>query len=314
MASVRRASDRSAGRPGTAERGRRTGPSPARNRFRDADPYRAEREWTRYEGTAQRELWRTLRERFLVRHAVASAWALDLGSGPGRFTRVLGDPTTHRVALDVSTEMLRSARRHEPPAPASGTPSDLVRADGRLPPFLPESFGTVAVLGNTLGFAGNAAGALQQVAVSLVAPGGLLLLEVAPGPGERSRYLARLPPTSLARLLRAPVRALIPRVGREGFDTMPFRKSEEGEFRRMLPEEVCRALPLPDWEVREVQAVAPSLGPLASRIEQVRSDPKAWEHLLELEEEVGRQPERWKHAAAVLIAARSLRPPMGRIK
>jgi SAM-dependent methyltransferase len=296
--------------PGRSGRGRRTSAAPGRpppampatERFRTADPYRVEREWTRYEGTPQRELWRELRERFLARHSGPAPWVLDLGSGPGRFTQNLGDATSRRIALDISEEMLRAVKAHWKHAGLSAPLPDRVRADGRYPPFPPGSFGVVAVLGNTLGFAGASAERLREAAGALVAPGGILILEVAPGPGERSRYLARLPPTSLARLLRAPVGALMPKLEKEGFDRMPFRRSHDGEFRRISVAELRGALG-PGWEVRDVMAVAPALGPMTSRIGLVRSDEKAWEHLLLLEEELGRRAERWIDAAAVLMAA-----------
>jgi SAM-dependent methyltransferase len=277
-------------------------PSPAAVRFRDADRYRAEREWSRYEGTPQRELWRGLRERFLGRHANPSGWTLDLGCGPGRFTLALRTSPARTVAFDVSREMLRSAARHWELAAGSPPPARVL-GEGRRPPFLDGGFGEVAVLGNTLGFAGADSDRLRESAAALVAPGGTLLLEVAPGPGERSRYLARLPASSLSRLLRAPVRALLPRVEREGFDVIPTRRSEEGEFRRIPAQEVRAVLEEEGWEVREVLAVAPALGALASRIEAIRSDAKAWDHLLGLEEELGRREDRWVRAAAVLVAA-----------
>lgn len=273
-------------------------------RFRDADRYRVDREWIRYEGTPQRDLWRVLRERFLARHSIAAPWVLDLGSGPGRFTRFLGSAPARRVALDLSVEMLRSLPARWCTG-SGGTPlPDRVRADGKAPPFRPTAFGQVALLGNALGFAGASADRLLEAATSLVAPGGNLLLEVAPGPGERSRYLARLPSTSLARLLRAPVRALTPRIEREGFDPMPFRRTQDGEFRRIPVAELVRTLGR-GFEVREVLAVAPALGAMAPRIAAVRTDSKAWEHLLLVEEELGRRPERSTEAAAVLVAARS---------
>jgi len=57
------------------------------------------------------------------------------------------------------------------------------------------------------------------------------------------------------------------------------------------------------WDVREILAVAPALGPDPARLASVRTDPKAWSQLLLIEEEVGHLAERWKDAAAVLIAA-----------
>jgi SAM-dependent methyltransferase len=275
----------------------------AHERFRITDRYRAEREWIRYGGTAQRDLWRELRERFLLRHAVAARWVLDLGSGPGRFTAFLGTALSHRVALDLSLEMLRSAKEHwirgSHPAP---TP-DRLRADGLAPPFVEGAFGEVAVLGNTLGFAGASADRLLVAAISLVALGGTFLVEVAPGPGERSHYLSRLPRTSLARLFRSPVRALLPRIDREGFNRIPYRRAEQGEFRRIPVEELSRWFDERGWILREVLAVAPALGALAPCIDAVRSDAKAWGHLLLVEEILGRRPERWTDASAVLLAA-----------
>jgi hypothetical protein len=58
-----------------------------------------------------------------------------------------------------------------------------------------------------------------------------------------------------------------------------------------------------------VVAVAPALGASPGSLEPARSDPKAWSHLLELEEAVGREPERWNSAAAVLLSLSAPSPP-----
>lgn len=278
-------------------------PATAPERFRSADRYRAEREWARYQGTSQRDLWRELRERFLLRHARASPWVLDLGSGPGRFTPFLGTARSERVALDLSREMLRSAREHWSRAEGPALNVECVRADGLAPPFPEGTFGEVAVLGNTVGFAGSTAQRLLGAASSLVAPGGTLVVEVSPGPGELSRYLRRLPPTTLARLFRSPVRALLSRIAREGFERIPYRRAERAAFRRVSVEELSRWLEKDRWDFKEVVAVAPALGPWAPPIDAIRADAKAWEHLLLVEEELGRRTERWTDASAVLVAA-----------
>ncbi len=277
---------------------------PASERFRAADSYRAQREWLRYEGTGQRDLFRELRERFLSRHAVDEGWVLDLGSGPGRFLPFVGGSRSHRVGIDISREMLNLL----PQAwLASGSPDPVparVLGDALRPPFERHRWAEVVVLGNTLGFAGTAADRLLNEAEELVAPGGVLLVEIAPAPGERSRYLARLPPSSVARLLCAPVRAVLGRLDREGFRPDPPRHLTPESFRRFTVPEVQERLQRTGWEVTETLAVAPALGSDPLRVEAVRKDPKAWPHLLELEEAVGLRPERWGEAAAVLLAAR----------
>ena len=285
-------------------------PSPP-ERFREADSYRAHREWQRYEGTGQRDLYRELRERFLARHAVEAGWVLDLGSGPGRFLPFVGSAGTHRVALDISWEMLNLLPEAWVAAGSPGPAPDRVLGDAVRPPFDRRQWAEVVVFGNTLGFAGKGADRLLEEAEALVAPEGALLLEVAPGPGERARYLARLPPSSVARLLRSPVRAVLPRLDREGFRTVPPRHSTGVSFRRFTVREIQDRFRGAGWEFTETVAVAPVLGPDPLRIDAARADPKAWPHLLDLEEVVGRRPERWVEAAAVLLSAR--RPSLKRM-
>ncbi len=274
----------------------------SRERFRSNDAYRAEREWLRLEGTAQRDLFRELRARFLSRHAGPGAWALDAGSGPGRFTAGVGRPGARRIAADVARSALEEIPRHWRSSPVRPLP-DRVLTDLADPPFPPAAFGTVAALGNLLGFAEGESDAVRERLSELLGPGGVLVLEIAPGPGERSRYLRRLPAGSVARLLRAPVRAVLGRVVAEGFAPVPARRASPGAFRRIDPGELALWCESRGLSVREIVAVAPTLGPDAARIDAVARDPVAWDRLLEVEESVGRNPERWPGAAAVLVAA-----------
>lgn len=254
-------------------------------------------------------MFRELRRRFLARHRRPGSWSLDAGSGPGRFTLDLGPEPGRIVAIDLSGEMLLGARRRFEESPA-GTerPAALVRGDLAVPPFRPGGFGTVALLGNGLGFAGTLGGGMLDAVEQLVEPSGLLLIEIAPGSGERSRYLARLPPSTIGRLMAAPVPLLSARVSSEGFRGEPRRHVERG-FRRWTAAEVHERFRREGWTVEETCAVAPCLGPDPERLAQVRAGTKAWDHLLELEEALGRRPERWPSAAAVLVAVRR---PLGR--
>lgn len=290
--------------------GARRGPSPSTpreraetaDRFRELDDYRAEREWRRLEGTPQRELFRTLRERFLDRHAESGPWVLDAGSGPGRFLPRVGGSTSRRVAVDISRTMLEHLALRWDATMGFATRPDRVRADLASPPFRGSTFREAVLLGNVVGFAAAKGPEIARAVGELVAPGGTLVLELVPGPGEVSRYLARLPAAATGRLLRAPVRAVLARVDREGYAEEPPRRSEEGEFRRSGVADVARWFPSGEWSVRETLAVAPALGADAERVAAARADEKSWAHLLELEEEVGHRPARWDRAAALLVA------------
>ena len=277
----------------------------ARTRFRHLDEYRVAREWDRYEGTAQRRLFRDLRARFLDRHAVPAGWVLDLGSGPGRFLPHVGKSGARRVALDLSVEMLRKVERQ------GRAPPELVRGDGVHPPFRRGGFQEVVVLGNALGFAGAEADLLWVAAGELVAPGGCLILEIVAGAGERARYLCRLPPSSLDRLFRSPVSALVARVDREGFALDPPRRSDPGSFRRYPRMSSRKRSSAGAGGSRNRWPSSPALGSDRERVEGVATDPVAWDHLVELEEIFGHREERTRRAIAVLLAVRV--PPVGSV-
>lgn len=282
-----------------------TGPK-ARDRFLRADRYRIEREWLRYEGTPQRDLFRVLRERFIERNARKATWSLDVGSGPGRFTSAITAAAGRTVALDLSRGALDRLAEKWTPSPDGPPMPDRVRADGAIPPLRPGAFGTVAVLGNSLGFAAEESDELLDATAGLVGPGGHLLLEIAPGPGESSRYLGRLPVRSVGRLFAAPPAALLPRIEREGYRLEPRRKDREGEFHRWSIGHLRERLPTDGWERLESLAVAPALGADAERIAAVGSNDRSWGNLLAVEEELGRREARWNSAAAVLVALRRI--------
>lgn len=286
--------------------GRRPSGAPARSvahaRFLALDREKALREWHRYEGTAQRELFRVLRERFLRRHAGGGGWVLDAGSGPGRFTPVLGGNAARRVALDLSRAMLAVGRELGDRLTVHGVPRpERVRGDARRPPFRSGSFASVALVGNALGFEASEGTRLLNAVEDLIAPGGTLVLEIAPGPGERSRYLARLPPGAVRRLVAAPLAAVLPRLDREGFAPEPVRH-QPAAFRRWTAGELGARWRPPTWLLREVMAVAPALGPDRARLDAVARDPASWTRLVELEEAIGGRSARWSGAAAVLLA------------
>lgn len=278
---------------------------PGRQRFLEWDDYRVEREWKRYEGTPLRDLFRQLRERFLERHRPAVAGrALDVGPGPGRFTSLVGGPEDRVIVLEMSPAMLRRLRDSRDGKPIG---LDLVHGDAVYPPFRPATFHQVALLGNVLGFAEDDAAPLLARMAGLVEPGGRILVEFVCGEGERSRYFHRLPTGAIARLLAAPVRAVEPRVLREGFDPMRHVRDRASTFRKFSVKEVQDLLRSAGFDIREVLAVAPCLGNDSARLASPRDSTAAWTHLLELEESIGRRPERLASAAAVLLAAERVR-------
>ena len=292
-ASERPAAETGSGEPASAA------PGDARARFLALDPYRVRREWARYEGTAQRDLFRQLRVRFLLRYPGRTGGRLEVGPGPGRFTPFLGGTGGPKVLLDLSDRMLASAARR---LPAGSEPPALFRGDGSKPPFRPGEFAVVVLFGNSLGFAGDRGPSLLASAAELVRPEGLLLLETVAGSGEHSAYLARLPPGAVRRLIHAPVTGVLPRIQREGFIPEPDRSPERHGFRRWSETDLRPALEPAGFTLVESLSVAPLLGSFPGPLETVRRDPVAWSRLLELEEAVGRTVPRRRRASALLSA------------
>jgi hypothetical protein len=203
--------------------------------------------------------------------------------------------------------MLRKAWETWPLGPDLPVFPAFVRGDGTRPPLRPGRFGQVVALGNPLGFSGEAADQFLDAALGLLEPGGTFLVETVAGPGERSRYLARLPPKAVQRLLVAPVLAVRPRVEREGFAPLGGPDPGRHGFRRFGLADLMPALERRGFSLDEVVAVAPMLGSEPDRIAAIRAEPAAWVHLLELEEMVGRTPARQRSAAALLVAAKRAR-------
>ncbi|MFG1530542.1 MAG: class I SAM-dependent methyltransferase [Thermoplasmata archaeon] len=274
-------------------------PAPPRARFLELDRYRAEREWLRYEGTAQRDLFRELRMRLLDRNHPGDGRSLDLGCGPGRFLAPPNLAPSSWVGIDLSREMLRRAAGEvrKPSRP------DLIRADGLEPPFRPGVFSWVQLLGNVLGFSGEFGPELLDATLALVRPGGRFLVEIAPGPGEASRYLLRLPPTVVRRLLDGKGHGLLSAIEREGFRPVRSEAEPGVGFRRWSAAEILRYLRDRNFDPLEVMAIAPLLGSDPERIEAAAASPTTWRSLLQWEEAVGRNPDRWWAAAAVILVA-----------
>ncbi|HEV2449771.1 MAG TPA: methyltransferase domain-containing protein [Thermoplasmata archaeon] len=279
---------------------------PAEARFQRLDQYRVDREWKRFEGTAQRDLFRELRVRFLRRNLPAQTGpVLDVGAGPGRFTPELAAAGEWILLLDLSALALREARQRldsggGQPAHAYG----YVVGNGRRPPLRAASLAAVALLGNLVGFSGPRARELLEATAQLVGPSGQLTVELSPGGGELSTYLHRLPATAVGRLLASPPAAVLPRVEREGVVAVGRDAPARTTFRRLRVPELQRWFEPLGLSLVAASAIAPALGADPVRCAACQQSPKSWHRLIELEEHLGSLPARWTAASSVLAVFR----------
>ena len=124
-----------------------------------------------------------------------------------------------------------------------------------------------------------------------------------PDSDTASRYFHRLPPSVVRRLLEGKGHGLSSAIEREGFRPVRSGTVPGVGFRRWSAPELLRYLRDRQFDPLEVMAVAPLLGSDPQRIEAASASVSAWTSLLQWEESVGRDPDRWPEAAAVIVVA-----------
>ncbi|MDE1819696.1 MAG: class I SAM-dependent methyltransferase [Euryarchaeota archaeon] len=293
-----RGRERKNGRQGEGDRASYRGP----RRFLSAGRYEVEREWRRLEGTPQRDLLRTLRERFLRRSFPTplpeGRWAVEVGPGPGRFTPVLAETSAQLLLVDLSREMLRAAAvRRERGLGSRGRRATLalVLGDATAWPVRPGTIERLTAIGNVVGFSGDRAeGILRELSASL-APGGEIVVESVCPTTTLPKFAARW-----RRDTRAPVLAGDPELrlrpllgqGWERHHVPGGPHPSSAEFHFFHPREIREALARLGIEVREQEVLAPLSGDNPELVGRIaRGGPRGLDELVRWEEAAGHRPE-----------------------
>lgn len=249
------------------------------------------REWVRYEREPWRVLRRTLRERFLRRHLGRLAGTvLELGPGPGRFTpMVRARPRRSVVAVDISREALRAARRRVRPA-ASLAPVHWVQAAGERLPIRSRAVEGVVAFGNIVSLASVDGSVLLGELARVTRPRGRLLVDFPTPVGATQEffYLAARR-HFLPRVLRRPAYYYVDQVLETGFQPLDPRRMCRWEFRFYTAEESRDLLERAGFEVVDLLSVGPVSRTDDRVIEVARRNRRTWESLLRIEERAGRR-------------------------
>ncbi len=262
-------------------------------------------EWRRYAGEPPRVLRRTLRERFLRRHLRGSSQTvLELGPGPGRFTPILRRATRGRlVALDLSLEALRSARRRARRQPGLSR-IDWVQGAGECLPLRARSIDEVVAFGNVVSFAALDGPVLLKELGRVVKPRGLLLADFAsPAAATQEFFYVAARRRLLGRILRHPDHYFLDRVLTTGLQPLAPDRLARWEFRFYTAAEAEKELARAGFRMIDVMSVAP-IAAHQDRVAAIaRRDERTWETLLRIEERVGRRPGVFEMGDGFLIAA-----------
>ena len=264
------------------------------------------REWRRHEGEPWRILRRVLRERFVGRHLRGRGGALlELGSGPGRFTRMMRTPPRRSViALDLSRAALRSARRRNPSSPAALAPVHWIHGAGECLPLRSRSVASVVALGNIVSFAATDGPLLLREVSRVLGRRGLLVADFATPVSAAQEFLhVASERRFLAEILRRRRYYLIDRVLTTHFQPFAPRRLTRWEFRFYTAQEATKALTGAGFQVHEIMSIGPIARMDNRLISAAHRDPRAWRSLLEIEEQVGHRPGVLETGDGFIVAA-----------
>ncbi len=263
------------------------------------------REWRRHEGEPWRVLRRTLRERFLERNLKGRRGTLlELGPGPGRFTPILRARPRHRVvAVDLSRRVLQAARRRNPPSAALSR-VEWLHGMGEALPLRSRSVDSAVALGNIVSFASTDAPLLLGEIARVLRPNGLFVADFATAVGATQEFLrGAAEHRALGQVLRNRKFYLVDQVLETGFQPFAPHRGGRWEFKFYTVEEASKVLIRAGFQVREAMSIAPIARMDNRLVSAARRDARAWEALLQLEEQVGLRPGVRESGDGFLIAA-----------
>ena len=240
-------------------------------------------------------------ERFLTRHAPRNGGScLEVGPGPGRFSRRLAERHASLVLFDLSRPMLKACRRALS-RPGQGCRRTFIEGSLEALPLRARSFDRIVALG-VLPFTAREFPRVLGELGRLLKPRGRLLFEV-PSPSQTMMTVLPPNPGGARTILHAPERFHLWTVVREGYQPYDPRHKARFEYVWRRPEELVRELHAAGLQVIDRMAVAPNFGNQPDFLRQLRRDAATYATALRLEEETGRWPELLGAGAGTLVAA-----------
>lgn len=260
------------------------------------------RERSRLVGSARADLRRVLTERFLAAHVgTAPGPVLEVGPGTGRFTRGLTGRRGTLVLLDLSGPMLRASRATIRRSRGSAARRvEYVQGAAELLPFASRRFGSVVLVG-VFGFLAHDGPATLREAARVLRPGGRVVVETQSLTQAIGSLLPGAP-AAARRILRAPRTHYLRRILERGDQPLDPAHLANWEFRYWRPAEIEAAVRAAGFEPTDRLSVGAGLGLHETVLRAVHRDRRAWQNLLEFEEEVGRWPEIAGGGATFLLA------------
>lgn len=207
------------------------------------------------------------------------------------------------IALDLSREGLRSARRRARRQPGL-TRIDWVQGAGERLPLHSRSIDTVVAFGNIVSFAALDGPVLPKELGRVVKPRGVLLADFAsPAAATQEFFYVAARQRLLGRILRRPHHYFLDRVLTTGFQPLDPARLARWEFRFYTVAAAEQELAGAGFRTIDAMSVAP-IAAFQDRVAMIaRREERTWETLLRVEEQVGRRPGVLETGHGFLIAA-----------
>ncbi len=241
-----------------------------------------EREWHRLTASPRDEVSLHIHTRFLTEHIPPFGHVLEVGAGPGRFTRVLAEAGARVVVGDLSPVQLDLNRKY---AQDQGFEHAVV--DRRvldvcdLRAFANGEFDAVVAYGGPLSYVFERRDEAMAEVLRVLRPGGVALLSVMSLRGTVRHHLPG-------------VLAADPRDNEQVLDTgdrCPETCALDSHHCHMFrSEELAELISAAGGEVLAVAASNALAAGWGGKLDEVRADEEAWQRLLELEWRTCREP------------------------
>ena len=239
---------------------------------------------------------------FIKRFVRPGDRVLDAGCGPGRFTAVAAQLGATVTALDISERQLELAKQRVGEAKMLERVDAFVRADiSKLSAFPDDHFDVVICYGGALSYVCDQRRKAASELVSVVRPGGMLLISVM----SRLGTICNLVRRGTMTVLRDPEAWHVSHVAETGdnpgfpssrvnMQHPPMHMYTSGELGSLLPG--CNMLEIAGSNVTTFEGSA--------ALSEVAADSEAWETIVSLERRMNTEPGLVDTGSHIILVAR----------
>lgn len=253
----------------------------------------AAQEWERLVRTAEQEVKLHVHNHYLYQYLSDGYEVLEVGAGPGRFTKTLHDIGCSILVSDISEIQLDANREKATQLGFDKSVVDWVRADvTNLEGFASESFDAVVAYGGPLSYVFDQIDQALQECHRVLRPGGILIASVMSLWGTLHRFFPNIVTHNFTELTRT------------GDVTPQTDPSTAHHFHMYKSDELMQALERNGFSTLSLSASNSLSSTYEQPLEVIRTNAKHWESLLDMEVQASASPGLVEAGTHLIVVAR----------